>query len=81
MHTKLQADLLREIFNLLPDKSQLWIATHSYGMIKEAVKLREIHLDEVVFLNFDGYDFDDTAMIDYSWKRFNFVNARMYNIL
>ena len=30
MHTKLQADLLREIFNLLPDRSQLWIATHWY---------------------------------------------------
>lgn len=64
MHTKLQADLLMEIFNLLPDKSQLWIATHSYGMIKEAVKLREIHSDEVVFLNFDGYDFDDTVIIE-----------------
>ena len=64
MHTKLQADLLKEIFNLLPNKSQLWIATHSYGMIKEAVKLRELHSDEVVFLNFDGYDFDDTVIIE-----------------
>lgn len=64
MHTKLQADLLREIFNLLPDQSQLWIATHSYGMIKEAVKLREANPDKVVFLDFDGYDFDDIVTIE-----------------
>ena len=36
MHTKLQSALLKELFNLIPENGQLWIATHSFGMLKEA---------------------------------------------
>lgn len=64
IHTKLQASLLSELFNLIPEESQLWIATHSFGMLKEAKKLLEEHPEEVVFLNFDGYDFDDTVHLE-----------------
>ncbi len=64
IHTSLQASLLRELYNLVPDESQLWIATHSFGMLKEARKLYEANPNEVVFLNFDGYDFDDTVVIE-----------------
>ncbi len=75
IHTKLQAALLRELFNLISDESQLWIATHSFGMLKEAKKLLEMHPEEVVFLNFDGYDFDDivdlkpTSCIGTIWNK------------
>ena len=31
MHTVLQGKLLHELYNLIPEKSQLWIATHSIG--------------------------------------------------
>ena len=61
IHTKLQAALLSELFNLIPDESQLWIATHSFGMLKEAKRILETHPNEVIFLNFDGYDFDDVV--------------------
>lgn len=64
IHTSLQATLLRELFNLVPSQSQLWIATHSFGMLKEARKLCEANPDEVVFLNFDGFDFDDTVVME-----------------
>lgn len=64
IHTKLQASLLSELYQLVPNESQLWIATHSFGMLKEAKKLLETHLGEVVFLNFDGYDFDDIVRIE-----------------
>lgn len=64
IHTALQAKLLRELFTLIQNESQLWIATHSFGMLKEAKKLKEEHPDEVVFLNFDGYDFDDIVSIE-----------------
>lgn len=64
IHTVLQAKLLKELFALIQNESQLWIATHSFGMLKEAKKLKEEHPDEVVFLNFDGYDFDDTVTIE-----------------
>ena len=64
IHTALQAKLLKELFALIQNESQLWIATHSFGMLKEAKKLKEEHPDEVVFLNFDGYDFDDVVTIE-----------------
>ncbi len=64
IHTKLQASLLSELFQLVPNESQLWIATHSFGMLKEAKRLLELHPGEVVFLNFDGYDFDDIVQIE-----------------
>lgn len=63
VHTKLQATLLKELYDLIPEKGQLWIATHSFGMLKEAKKLSEKNPGEVVFLNFDGYDFDDVVEI------------------
>ena len=63
IHTSLQAKLLAKLFDLVPDNSQLWIATHSFGMMKEAKRLSELYPGEVVFLNFDGYDFDDSVTI------------------
>ena len=36
MHTGFQALLLGELLNLIPPKSQLWIATHSIGMMRKA---------------------------------------------
>lgn len=64
IHTALQAKLLNELFSLIPTESQLWIATHSFGMLKEAKRLKEKYPNEVVFLNFDGYDFDDVVTIE-----------------
>lgn len=64
IHTSLQASLLRELYTLVTSQSQMWIATHSFGMLKEAKRLKKEHPDEVVFLNFDGYDFDDVVTIE-----------------
>ena len=64
IHTKLQATLLKELYNLIPEEGQLWIATHSFGMLKEAKKISEEHPNQVVFLNFDGYDFDEEVILE-----------------
>lgn len=58
MHTGLQSKLLEEIFNLINENSQLIIATHSLGMLKKAKELDIKNPGSVIFLNFDGYDFD-----------------------
>lgn len=63
IHTQLQAKLLREIFDIVTETSQLWVATHSFGMLKEAKKLAGENPGQVVFLNFDGYDFDEEVML------------------
>jgi predicted ATPase len=58
MHTRLQAKVLRELFNLTPVNSQLWISTHSIGMLKEAEEIEQQNTGSVVFLDFDNRDFD-----------------------
>jgi predicted ATPase len=58
MHTRLQGKVLREIYNLTPNSSQLWISTHSIGMLKEAEQIEESNPDTIVFLDFDNRDFD-----------------------
>lgn len=58
MHTRLQTKVLRELYNLLPTNSQLWISTHSIGMLKQAEDLENEFPGSVVFLDFDNRDFD-----------------------
>ncbi len=75
MHTKLQAKLLEELFRQLPDDCQLWIATHSIGMTKRAMEMHQLNPDEVIFLDFDGKDFDNEVTVTPArvdrvfWKR------------
>ena len=64
MNTRLQASLLGEMFRLIPDNSQLWVATHSIGMMRKAQDLQqEFGNDVVVFLDFEGIDFDSPAVL------------------
>ena len=79
MHTKLQGNLLEEIYSLIPENSQLWIATHSIGMMKKAKELYELAPESVVFLDFHNRDFDDNVTIEPSvisrefWKKILFT--------
>ncbi len=64
MNTRLQGKLLEELFRLLPDNCQLWIATHSIGMMRRARDLQEANPGEVVFLDFDEKDFDQPQTLE-----------------
>jgi predicted ATPase len=63
MHTRLQARLLREIYKITPAASQIWISTHSIGMLKEAEEIEAKNPGTVVFLDFDNRDFDVTELM------------------
>lgn len=63
MHTRLQAKVLKELFNLTNRNSQLWISTHSIGMLKQAEELELANPGSVVFLDFDNRDFDLTEIM------------------
>ncbi|MBL0745358.1 AAA family ATPase [Chryseolinea lacunae] len=63
MHTRLQSSVLRELYKLIPTKSQLWISTHSIGMLREAEEIEKQTPGTVVFLDFDNRDFDLTEVI------------------
>lgn len=74
MHTALQSKLLNEMYNLIPDHSQLWLSTHSIGMLEKA---REIELNNpgtVCFLNFSDIDFDAPVVLKPST-----INATIWN--
>lgn len=76
MHTRLQSKVLKELFNLTPSNSQLWISTHSIGMLKQAEELENTNPGTVTFLDFDNRDFDlseriEPAKIDRAiWDKF-----------
>lgn len=75
IHTRLQADLLGELYSLVSGNSQLWIATHSFGMLKKAREIEKSCPGSVAFLDFEGYDFDETVIMQPTafstelWKR------------
>lgn len=63
MHTALQSKLLSELYDLMPEDSQLWLSTHSIGMLQKAKELEEQKPGTVCFLNFADLDFDSSVII------------------
>ena len=60
---RLQGRLLRELYRLIPDNCQLWIATHSIGMIRAAYDLEQGNPRTVTFLDFYNKNFDQPEII------------------
>ena len=52
LNPAVQASVLTELMKLLPSESQLWIATHSVGMIRRAFAIAAASPDRVAFLDF-----------------------------
>ena len=81
LNTRVQRRLLKELCRLIPENSQLWVATHSIGMVRAAQNIRAEHAEQVVFLDmgFDPVgelrDYDQPQTIEPSdpdyrfWKR------------
>ena len=51
LSTKLQGALLKELYRLVPDNSQLWLATHSIGMVRTAQEIRADQPEHVAFMD------------------------------
>lgn len=62
MATALHAPLLDALLKLIPEESQLWIATHSIGFVRKAYEIK-CQSDEVTFLNFSENNFDKCVTI------------------
>lgn len=58
----LHRDLLRIMLDLVPEKSQLWVATHSIGIARKAFDMMRQN-DDVAFLDFSNLDFDQPVVI------------------
>ena len=51
LNTRIQGKLLKELYRMIPGDSQIWIATHSIGMVRAAQEIRAKHPEHVVFLD------------------------------
>ncbi|MEM9011479.1 MAG: AAA family ATPase [Pseudomonadota bacterium] len=63
MNSRLQGALLDELYRLITGQSQLWLATHSAGMMRRARDIEREHPGTVVFIDFGGRNFDDPVEI------------------
>ena len=70
LNTKVQSTLLRELYRQIPGNSQLWLATHSIGIVRAAQEILAEHPGHVVFLDMgfrsDGEprDYDHPQVIE-----------------
>ena len=70
LSTKAQGKLLKELYRLIPGNSQLWLATHSVGMVRAAQEIRANHPEKVVFLDMGFHpsgakrDYDEPQTIE-----------------
>lgn len=63
LHTKLQAKILEELYNLIPDNCQLVISTHSIGMMRKAADMQRQYPDKVCFFDFHEKNSDEKQEI------------------
>lgn len=79
MHTKLQGKVLHELYRLIPEHSQLWISTHSIGMIRAAQEIEKKNPETVYFLDFGNKDYDMPQVIRPSKAERELLN-RFYDL-
>ena len=58
LHTRVQGTLLNEMVSILPDPSQLWVTTHSLGVLRAAQEMAAKNPLSVCVIDFDGVDPD-----------------------
>ena len=58
LHTRVQGVLLKEMVKILPEGSQLWVTTHSLGVLRAAQEMGVDKAGHVVVIDFDAVDPD-----------------------
>ena len=58
LHTRAQGALIKELVNIIPEEGQLWIATHSLGVLRACQEIKRDKPESVAVIDFDGVDLD-----------------------
>jgi energy-coupling factor transporter ATP-binding protein EcfA2 len=58
LHTRIQGVLVRELLDILPGDSQLWVTTHSLGVLRAAQEMDTSAPGSVCIFDFEGIDPD-----------------------
>ena len=63
LHTGIQGRILLELANVVPDNSQLWVTTHSLGVLRAAQQMETDTPGSVSIIDFEGVDLDSPCAI------------------
>lgn len=63
LHTGIQGRVLLELAKVVPDKSQLWVTTHSLGVLRAAQQMEINTPGSVSIIDFEGVDLDSPCVI------------------
>lgn len=58
LHTRVQGALVKEMVKILPEACQLWVTTHSLGVLRAAQEMIAADPASVCLIDFDGVDPD-----------------------
>jgi predicted ATPase len=58
LHTRVQGALVKEMVKILPEACQLWVTTHSLGVLRAAQEMISVDPTAVCLIDFDGVDPD-----------------------
>lgn len=63
LHTRVQGVLLKELVSIVPQSSQLWVTTHSLGVLRAAQEIEAKNPGTVCLIDFDGVDADQPTVL------------------
>ena len=63
LHTGIQGRMLSELIKVVPDDSQLWVTTHSLGVLRAAQQMETDTPGSVSIIDFEGVDLDSSCVI------------------
>ena len=63
LHTGIQGRILLELAKVVPDNSQLWVTTHSLGVLRAAQQMETDTPGSVSIIDFEGVDLDSPCVI------------------
>lgn len=63
LHTGIQGRILLELAKVVPDSSQLWVTTHSLGVLRAAQQMDHDTPGSVSIIDFEGVDLDSPCVI------------------
>lgn len=63
LNPSLHGALLEASLSLIPEACQLWIATHSIGMMRKAIEMEHDKPGSVAFIDFGSKDFDQAVTL------------------
>ena len=64
MHTGLQGKLVEEMVKVIPSNSQLWLSTHSLGVMRSAQKIEKEYPGSVAIIDFSDFNFDEQSVVE-----------------